>query len=221
MREHLVIAVAALAACACNCSTDLKTDAGTDAGSDAGSDASTDAGSDSNLGAKVGSGFDTSDDGWTIVGDAQARTVKPDFSGIGGNPDGLISAKDDVAGGVWYFKAPSRYLGDNSSTYGQLLSFDLTVTPITNPFDYVDVILEGDGLTVVYDTSPAPGTSWTTFSVPLSEAGWKMDALSGAAASAADFKRVLVHMTNFQIRGEFNTGPDTGSLDNVRFGLKP
>ena len=39
---------------------------------------------------KVSSGFASNDDGWTISGDAQATSVKPDYSGTGGNPDGLI-----------------------------------------------------------------------------------------------------------------------------------
>lgn len=173
-------------------------------------------------GAKVVSGFSADDDGWTIVGDAQASSVKPDYSGTGGNPDGLISAKDDATGGVWYFQAPAKYLGDDSATYGKLLEYDLKVTPITNPFDDVDVLLEGGGKRLVFDTSPAPGTDWTTFKVPLSEtAGWKKDTLAGDAATAAELQAVLANLTLFRIRGEFNTGPDTGSLDNVRFGANP
>lgn len=173
-------------------------------------------------GAKAVSAFSTGDDGWTIVGDAQASSVKPDYSGTGGNPDGLISAKDDVTGGVWYFQAPARYLGDDSETYGKLLKYDLKVTPITNPFDDVDVVLEGGGKRLVFDTSPAPGTEWTTFTVPLSEtAGWKKDTLTGAAPTADELRAVLASLTLFRIRGEFNTGPDTGALDNVKFGANP
>jgi len=32
---------------------------------------------------------------------------------------------------------------------------------------------------------------------------------------------VLGDVTLFRIRGEFNTGPDTGYLDNVKFGANP
>ena len=173
-------------------------------------------------GAKTVSAFSADADGWTIVGDAQASSVKPDYSGTGGNPDGLISAKDDVTGGVWYFQAPAKYLGDNSATYGKILKYDLKVTPITDPFDDTDVVLEGGGKRLVFDTSPAPGTDWTAYKVPLSESsGWEKDSLTGAAPTADELKAVLANLTLFRIRGEFNTGPDTGSLDNVKFGANP
>lgn len=173
-------------------------------------------------GAKSVSAFSVDADGWTIVGDAQSSSVKPDYSGTGGNPDGLISAKDDVTGGVWYFQAPDKYLGDNSATVGKVLKYDLKVTPIDNPFDDIDVVLEGGGKRLAFDTSPAPGTDWTTFKVPLTaSAGWKVGTLSGAAATDDELKAVLGNLTLLRIRGEFNTGPDTGSLDNVKFGANP
>src|SRR5262249_58318021 len=78
----------------------------------------------------VSSGFDFDDDGWRIVGDAQEAT--PQYSPTGGNPAGLISADDDVTGGVWYFRAPSKFRGDQSENYGRDISFDLEVTPITH-----------------------------------------------------------------------------------------
>jgi hypothetical protein len=62
------------------------------------------------------------------------------------------------------------------------------------------------------------GAQWTSYSVPLSASGWKRDSLTGAAATADDFTKVLGDLTALWIRGEFNTGPDTGFLDNVRWG---
>ncbi len=52
------------------------------------------------------------DDGWTIVGDA--KETKPVYSPTGGNPTGLISAKDDAVGGVWYYHAPAKFLASIS-----------------------------------------------------------------------------------------------------------
>lgn len=166
------------------------------------------------------SGFSADADGWLITGDANAASVKPDYNGTGGNPDGLISAKDEVTGGVWYFVAPQKYLGDNSSVAGKSLRFDLKVdaTP-TNPFDDIDVKLVGGGVTLVFDTPNDPvGDKWTSYVVPLTAAGWKVDKRSGAAATDADMAKVLGSTTALWIRGEFNEGPDTGSLDNVRWG---
>lgn len=170
---------------------------------------------------KQKSGFETGDDGWTIVGDAQATSVKPDYSGTGGNPDGLISAKDDVAGGVWFFKAPARYLGDNAALAGKRLQFDLKLdADPTDPFDDIDVKLSGGGVVLAYDAATKPaGGRWTTFTVPLApDAAWKKNDLEGAAATEADFTAVLANTTELLIRGEFNTGADTGALDNVRWG---
>ena len=181
--------------------------------------------------AKQQSGFDSDDEGWTIVGDAQSSQVKPDFNGTGGNPGGLISADDDVAGGTWYFQAPPRYLGDNHDIVGKTLRFDVKVTPIDSPFGNYDVVIGGGGVNLAYNTSPDPGTDWTTYTVPLSAAGWKVigddldpdevDDADFAAlpdATDADFAAVLGDVTTLRIRGEFNDGPDTGSLDNVRWG---
>src|SRR5215471_15208688 len=166
---------------------------------------------------KVSSGFASNDDGWTISGDAQATSVKPDYSGTGGNPDGLISAKDDVTGGTWYFVAPAKYLGDQGSTYGQNFKFDLKVDMVpSSPFDEADVILKSSTLALAFDTPNNPGTAWTSYTVPLSEAGWHVDDLSGPAPTADEMKSVLGALTAVWIRGEFNSGPDIGYLDNVR-----
>lgn len=162
-------------------------------------------GSSSTLQGKANSGFVADADGWLISGDAQSTSVKPDFSGTGGNPDGLISAKDDVTGGVWYFVAPAKYLGDNASIAGKALKFDLKVDKVpTNPFPDIDVKLIGGGVTLVFDTPNNPTEQWTSYTVPL---------------TAADMTTVLKDTTALWIRGEFNEGPDTGSLDNVQWGV--
>lgn len=168
---------------------------------------------------KVSSGFASDDDGWTISGDAQATSVKPDYSGTGGNPDGLISAKDDVTGGTWYFVAPAKYVGNQASTYGQDFKFDLKVDMVpSSPFDEADIILKSSTLVLTFDTPSNPGTDWTSYTVPLSEGGWHVDGLSGPAPTVDEMKSVLGALTAVWIRGEFNSGPDTGYLDNVHFG---
>lgn len=177
-------------------------------------------GSSSTLQGKANSGFVADADGWLISGDAQSTSVKPDFSGTGGNPDGLISAQDDVTGGVWYFVAPAKYLGDNASIAGKALKFDLKVDKVpTNPFPDIDVKLIGGGVTLVFDTPNNPTEQWTSYTVPLTAAGWKVGKLSGMAATDADMTTVLKDTTALWIRGEFNEGPDTGSLDNVQWGV--
>ena len=59
----------------------------------------------------------------------------------GGNPGGFIRGVDSVVGGVWFFSAPSKFLGDDSAAYGQHLSFDLRMRGSGPLFDDSDVIL--------------------------------------------------------------------------------
>jgi hypothetical protein len=178
------------------------------------------------------SGFDKDAEGWTIVGDAQGETVKPDYNGTGGNPDGLITAKDDVTGGTFYFVAPSKYLGDQSKAYAKKLTFDLKTTSVSSPFAAYGVMLSGGGVTLIalLPSDPEPVGTWKSYPFVLDPSGgWKVvDGIDitadGAfadvpAADASDLKTVLGALTTLRIRGEFNTGPDEGSLDNVRFGI--
>jgi hypothetical protein len=161
--------------------------------------------------------FDADDEGWTIAGDAQAGSIAPNFNADGGNPGGFISADDDVAGGVWYFQAPERFGGDASAAYGGTLEFDMLITEVVEPFDSPDVILASEDRTLVFDLAADPGTDWTHQVVPLEETAW-LDSLTSAPPSQEEFLSVLAAISLLQIRGEYNTGPDTGSLDNVRLG---
>lgn len=162
--------------------------------------------------AMVSSTFDTDDEGWTVTGDAQGGSIVPDYHSTGGNPGGFISADDDVQGGTWYWKAPAKFRGNHLSAYGDTLSYDLRQTSTSNAFSNVEIHLRGGGISLTYETSH-PGTTWTSYSIDLTElAGW----LNGAAApSQAEMQQVLADITDLQIRGEFRSGADTGSLDNV------
>lgn len=181
--------------------------------------------------AKATSGFDRDAEGWTITGDAQSTSVKPDYNGMGGNPGGLITAKDDVTGGTFYFVAPSKYLGDASSVYGKKLRFDLKTTSVSSPFTAYGVMLSGNGVTLIammpYD--PTPVDQWKSYSFTLAASGgWKVvsgpdvgaedDFSKAPAASESDLRSVLSQLEVLRIRGEYNDGPDSGSLDNVEFG---
>ncbi len=91
---------------------------------------------------------------------------------------------------------------------------------MSKPFDDVDVKLEGAGMKLVFDTERVSSPNqWTHFSVKLDgSAGWKKDKLDGPAATDDEVKAVLADLTKLEIRGEFNTGQDTGSLDNPKLG---
>ena len=69
------------------------------------------------------SSFDESSEGWVAVGDS--RTVEPVFKSVDGNPGGHVEIDDSVSGGVWFWSAPGKFLGDQSDAYGSVLRFDL------------------------------------------------------------------------------------------------
>jgi hypothetical protein len=165
--------------------------------------------------------FEFGDDGWLLAGDS--TTGVPAFVPAGGNPGGFIRGVDSVVGGVWFFSAPSKFLGDDSATYGQNLSFDLRMRGSGPLFDDSDVILSGAGLNLVYDTTAVPQDPiWTSYSIPLVDtAGWKVGSLVGPAPTQAQFLAVLSALTSLWIRGEFITGSDSGDLDNVTLGAVP
>lgn len=167
------------------------------------------------------SSFDRNDEGWKVVGDVINAFAKPNYHNTDGNPGGYLSATDETTGGVWYWSAPSKFLGSKKAAFNNKLQFDLKQSALNNQFEDADVILESKDLTLVFRLSSHPDTAWTSYSVILSpEAGWKINTIHGKPASEEDFIKVLSNLTSLKIRGEFITGPDVGSIDNVCLYLK-
>jgi hypothetical protein len=102
-----------------------------------------------------------------------------------------------------YWYAPSKFLGNQGAAYGGSLSFDLAQNSTDSQFDQEDEILVGADITLVFNTLSNPGTSFTHYDVGLTEAGWKRNSLSGAAASQADMQAVLSSLTDLYIRAEY------------------
>lgn len=159
--------------------------------------------------------FESDAQGWTALGDIAGPLT---WSALGGNPGGHVSIVDSVTGGTTYFVAPGAFLGNQSAALGSSLTFDLKqVFPgAANQFDASDVILIGGGFTLAFDlpTNPANG-SWTSYAVPLTASAWHLTSLAGAAPTTGQFLSTLSGLTSLQIRAEYQTGADTGSLDNV------
>ena len=171
--------------------------------------------------AAITSTFNADSDGWSAIGDFAAPVQ---WVATGGNPAGHIEIPDAVLGGVTFFVAPAKFLGDKSAAIGSALTFDLQqlISGGANQFNDSDVVLTGNGITLVYDlpTNPAIG-SWTSYSVPLVASGWTVSSLGGAAASESQFQQVLASLTQLRIRAEYQTGADTGLLDNVSLVPEP
>lgn len=160
----------------------------------------------------VSSNFNTSVDGWTAVGDTTAPAT---WVATGGNPGGFVQVSDTASGGVMFWVAPAKFLGDKATTYSGRLRFDLRQSDTSSQFEDSDVVLEGAGMTLVYDTAANPGTSFTRYVVPLTVVGWHEGTLSGPRPTVAEFKTALGSISALRIRAEYRTGADVDDIDNV------
>lgn len=162
------------------------------------------------------SSFTLNDEGWTVVGDAQGPSVIPNYDSTGGNPGGYCFAVDDATGAYWYWAAPDTFLGDKSASFGKYLRFDLKQNILTNQSNRADVILEGNGIKIYYDTPYNPDTTWTHYDVLLDTFNWEKNNYgSNIPISKAEMQQMLSSVTILWIRGEYRAGPDIGSIDNV------
>ncbi len=167
--------------------------------------------------ATISSTFNSDNDGWKIEGDASSST--PIYKLTDGNPGGYISADDTESSGTWFFSAPNKFLGDLSTLYDKNIEFDLRQhSNMTNQYNHIggDVIIEGNGLVIVFNTTDNPSSVWTSYSIPVSaDAGWSLNNIDGNLANETEIRSVLTNVTKIKIRGEFESGPDIGDLDNV------
>jgi hypothetical protein len=155
--------------------------------------------------------FTESAEGWQVAGDA--GTVAPIFSASGGHPDGCISGTDEALGETWYFRAPASVLRQLPAAMNGAMSFSLrqSESQVSRLDD--DVVIIGPAGRLSYRFQTQPGTQWTDFSVQLLEAeGWTWN--WNRRATQAQIDSVLAAPTGLDIRGEYVTGQDEGSLDN-------
>ena len=165
--------------------------------------------------------FEAGDTGWLVMGDAQGDSDKPTHESEGGNPGAHMMAVDDAVGGIWYWAAPEEFLQQLTSawdTRGSLrtkLCFDLKQNIQTNPFEAKDIILSNGETEVHISLAQPPGLEWTSYRVPLDpSAGW-LNSATKAPVTEEEMHSVLNQLNKLWIRGEFQTGPDTGGIDNI------
>ena len=160
--------------------------------------------------AKSVSKFKHGSEHWLVSGDPVSS--KPTFFKRGGNPGGYIETTDAAQGGIMYWSAPAKFLGNKGQNYGGVLHFDLREGASGRQFDASDVILKGGATRLTYDTATNPGPDWTSYDVPLSETGWMKGDLP---ATRADMLAVLASLKVVLIRAEFASHTEVDDLDNV------
>lgn len=190
------------------------------------------------------SNFNTNKEGWDSVGFG-ISSYYPDFTnapvvGTGvtfvpssGNPGGYIS-KQDPDGNWQYFSAPSAFLGNQISTIGGLLTFDLIrldgfSTQTLNPQGPLVAITNGSLVLVYASTAIVPTTAgWSSYAVPFTIGpSWRLADPNGAAATQTQFNSVLSGLTGLYLLGDFTNGSgdimdtngDSYGLDNVNFAV--
>jgi hypothetical protein len=168
--------------------------------------------------AYAASTFDANDEAWQLNGDAAARI---ELRSVGGNPGGHVCGKDSVNGDIWYFVAPSRFLGDATKAFGKRLTWDLKQDNMYQQLKGRDVVLQGNGLSIVFNIKATPAKDWTPYEARIDDTGgWKIDDAAQAAATDDQIKLVLKNLTSLRLRGEFADGQDSACIDNIFFGLE-
>lgn len=166
----------------------------------------------------VESTFDSDAEGW-LVGDLffAAGTSPAQFVPVGGNPGGFLRTGDLFGWNAYH--APASFLGNQSAAYGGNLHLDTRILS-SDGIDYPMVVISDASTRLQFRTVP-PGTSWTSFDLPLlASAGWEVAADDsgdpGVAATEAQLLAVLSDLMFLSIDADWQTGEDQVDLDNVR-----
>jgi hypothetical protein len=136
-------------------------------------------------------------------------------NGTGG---GFVQLADPTQGPTFYWRAPSKFLGDVGFAYGSFLRFSVRDDGGESYFMFPDVILTGAGLTLEYSMNALDyplGPQFVNYSIPLTESAWSNVSGDGSAPTPAQMEAVLGSLDGLYIRGEYLNGPDTGALDSV------
>src|SRR4051812_29591094 len=78
--------------------------------------------------AQVTSDFSSSDDSWTVFNNNTGSSSTPAYNSTAGNPGGYISFSTTANYAPIYFRAPAKFIGNQSAAYNQTFSFDLQVS---------------------------------------------------------------------------------------------
>jgi Laminin B (Domain IV)/RTX calcium-binding nonapeptide repeat (4 copies) len=167
----------------------------------------------------VKSSFDTNADGWVVFGDAQNGRHLALHQTDSVTGDGYLLADDDVQGSQFYFRAPLKFLGDQSSAYGKFLDYELSNGSTNSTLDLDSNVVLSDGInTLIFDTAN-PGTSATSYHIPLvASAGWQ-NLGNNSPATEAELQSVLANLNHLAILGEFRDGDEWTTIDKVILGI--
>lgn len=178
--------------------------------------------------------FDDGPDGWSLLG-----TSNPlEHSTSAGNPGGTVFSSFAGPGSagfadIWYFVAPSKFLGDNSDAHYGTLTLDLRNPGAgsTGLDGHPEIVLVGStGKTLLWDFGH-PSQFFTSYIVPLDQtaviqygsevtARWRIAGTS-LQPTEADMREVLSSLASLRISGSYNLSGGVSYLDNVAIHATP
>ena len=190
----------------------------------------------------VGSDFLSGDEGWTILGNAKAGAVTvPEFEPFnrGKSFNYYIYAKDDIVHNsnfgdqdksLWYFNAPTKFMGNKGAAYGGHISFSIglfagDIASLSKGINLIELECKecgyNTGIRVVYRFSKIHFShKIANFKIELLETtNWLKDPQDSlkqwTAPSKCEFIQVLSRLSGLRILGDITTWYETVALDNV------
>ncbi len=189
----------------------------------------------------VASDFSNDAESWTIEGNRVSGSVATFEASSRGALNHYIYATDDtlnmkagVDQDLWYFSAPSKYLGWQGVVYGGFLEF--TMSSFSGDFSsnnlnsdlylvelYCSQCATNTGVTISFPLSATSFDGSTkSFSISMLEtAGWLQDPentlMTWNAPTKCSFIEVLSGLTSVKILGDFTKWYESVSIDNVQW----
>ena len=159
-------------------------------------------------GGEIISTFEVDDEGWG------ANNVIINHQASGGNPGGFLEVTDLAFES--FIRAPSKFLGNRSTSNGGSISFDvIKISGTGDPGGGTGnvTLRSGSDFAVLKLIESIPGT-WTNASAPLTAAAW------GKSQSAWD--ALLANLTAIEIVVDpTNSAGDVSGFDNFRMTVIP
>lgn len=158
--------------------------------------------------ALIKSDFTNGTEGWYLPGDATTSYAKWASSGY-------IYGDDRAKGGIWYFGAPKKFLGDLSGAFGNSFDFSTTWKSSGRTLSASNLLyIWGNGQSITYGPTRPRENSWTDYSLTLDDSvNWNFS--GGGYATNKDILNILSNVSAIWIRGEWGYGSDRGYLDNI------
>ena len=162
--------------------------------------------------------FTDSAQGWSISGDsvtAPPSSPRPADTRAAALPEGM---RPWARPGIFTPQPPCCSNCPPRWTGGSAFSLKQSGTAVSLIDD--DIVIVGPAGRLSYRFPTGPGTDWRDYSVRLSASeGWTWN--WNARATQIQIQSVLSGPTRLEIRGEYVTGDDEGSLDNFMLTAAP